>query len=108
MPRGAAPGHGAGGNALFRHGSVGIEMLMLAACGYGPREVLAAATSEAARALGLERVTGAIRPGLAADLLVVDGDPLQDLRVLAPGAQQRIAGVVAAGRFVRWDGQDLI
>ena len=103
-----ATGTDAGGNALFRHGSVGIEMLMLAACGYGPREVLAAATSEAARALGLEDVTGAIRPGLAADLLVVDGDPLQDLRVLAPGAQQRIAGVVAAGRFVRWDGQDLI
>jgi imidazolonepropionase-like amidohydrolase len=103
-----ATGTDAGGNALFRHGSVGIEMLMLAECGYSAREVIAAATSQAARALRVERVTGAVRPGLAADLLVVDGDPLQDLRVLAPGEQRRIVGVIAAGRFVRWDGQDLI
>ncbi|MDR7481868.1 MAG: amidohydrolase family protein [Armatimonadota bacterium] len=101
-------GTDAGGNALFRHGSVGLEMLLLAACGYTAREVLAAATAQAARALRLERVTGAVRPGLAADLLVVDGDPLQDLQVLAPGEPQRIDGIIAAGRIVRWDGQDLI
>jgi imidazolonepropionase-like amidohydrolase len=60
-----------------------------------PVEVLRAATSDAARALGLAAVTGSLRPGLAADLLVVPGDPLADLSTLeAPVA------VFARGRPV--------
>jgi imidazolonepropionase-like amidohydrolase len=45
-------------------------------------DALRSATSESARALGMEDVTGALRPGLEADVLVVDGDPLSDLAVL--------------------------
>ncbi len=45
-------------------------------------DVLRSATSESARALGMEDVTGALRPGLEADVLIVDGDPLGDLAVL--------------------------
>ena len=41
-----------------------------------PAELLRAATSEAAAACRLQRVTGALIEGLAADLLVVPGDPL--------------------------------
>ena len=59
-----------------------------------PVEALRAATSDAALALGLERTTGRIAPGLAADLLVVDGDPLEDL-----GALLRPVLVVARGRI---------
>jgi imidazolonepropionase-like amidohydrolase len=44
-----------------------------------PVEVLRMATSEAALALGLEAETGRIEPGLSADLLLVDEDPLEDL-----------------------------
>ena len=47
-----------------------------------PVEVLQAATSESARALGLEAETGRIAPGLSADFLVLDGDPLEDLSAL--------------------------
>ena len=47
-----------------------------------PAETLRSATSESARALGMEDVTGALRPGLEADVLIVDGDPLSDLAVL--------------------------
>ena len=47
-----------------------------------PVETLRAATSDCALALGLQSVTGALKPGLAADLLVVEGDPLTDLDVL--------------------------
>ena len=47
-----------------------------------PVEVLQAATSESARALGLEAETGRIAPGLSADFLVLEGDPLEDLSVL--------------------------
>jgi imidazolonepropionase-like amidohydrolase len=60
-----------------------------------PLETLRSATSESARALGLAEVCGALRPGLAADLVVVEGDPLLDLAAL-----ERPLLVVAAGRIV--------
>lgn len=47
-----------------------------------PVEVLRSATAEAARALGLEGETGRIEPGLSADFLVLEEDPLADLRAL--------------------------
>jgi len=61
--------------------------------GLGAREVLIAATSQSARALGLEGECGVLRPGLSADVLVVGGDPMRDLGVLR---EPRL--VVARGR----------
>jgi imidazolonepropionase-like amidohydrolase len=61
--------------------------------GFTAVEILDMATSGAAEALGLAAVTGRLEPGLAADLLVVDGDPVADLDALT-----RIALVVARGR----------
>jgi imidazolonepropionase-like amidohydrolase len=60
-----------------------------------PLEVLRSATSESARALGLADVCGAVRPGLSADLVVVEGDPLLDLGVL-----ERPLLVLTRGRMV--------
>ncbi len=59
-----------------------------------PVETLRTATSEAARALELD--AGRLAPGLAADVLVVDGNPLEDLAALL-----RPVLVVARGRIVR-------
>lgn len=50
--------------------------------GLTPAEVLRSATSEAADALGLASETGRIEPGLSADFLILDHDPLDDLRAL--------------------------
>lgn len=47
-----------------------------------PEEALATATSLAADDCGLDTTTGRLRPGLAADLLVVDGDLADDLDAL--------------------------
>lgn len=58
-----------------------------------PLEALRAATSASARALGLGDETGVLRAGLAADVLVVEGDPTADLGALA---SPRL--VVARGR----------
>lgn len=44
--------------------------------------ILRSATSDAARAIKIDGLTGHIAPGLAADLLLVDGDPLLDLATL--------------------------
>ena len=47
-----------------------------------PAAVLRAATSESARALELEHETGRLAPGLAADILIVAGDPTRNLAAL--------------------------
>jgi imidazolonepropionase-like amidohydrolase len=47
-------------------------------CGFTSLEAIQAATLNGARVLGISARTGAIRPGLEADLLVVERDPLRD------------------------------
>jgi imidazolonepropionase-like amidohydrolase len=50
--------------------------------GFTPLESISAATQGGARVLGIDSRTGTIRPGLEADLVVYDGDPLADSRSL--------------------------
>ncbi|MFG2139966.1 amidohydrolase family protein [Streptomyces sp. NPDC048650] len=65
-----------------------------AAVGFPHTEILDLATTHAAHALGLTD-TGTLAPGMRADLLVVDGDPLAELDAL-----RRIRHVFVAGRPV--------
>lgn len=58
------------------------EIRWLHDVGLSSREALAAATGTAAGVLGLGERLGTVREGLAADLIVVDGDPVQDLGAL--------------------------
>ncbi len=58
------------------------DLELMAGVGFSPMQCIESATSAAARALGLERETGAIRPGLGADLVAVRGRPDQDVRAL--------------------------
>ncbi|HEX2374898.1 MAG TPA: amidohydrolase family protein [Actinomycetota bacterium] len=57
------------------------ELRLLVEAGLRPGQALAAATSLAAAHLGLDGV-GRVAPGARADLLLVDGDPMADLRAL--------------------------
>ncbi len=66
--------------------------------GLTPMEAVVAATSRAAEACALAGRTGALAAGLAADVLVVDGDPLADIRVLEDRA--RVVGVFRDGRLM--------
>ena len=50
--------------------------------GCTPAEIIDLATSEAAQALGIGHDTGLLRPGYRADLLVVEGNPLDSLQAL--------------------------
>lgn len=65
---------------LYGFGTI-REMELHQEAGFHPLEVVQHATSNGARALGLEQ-TGVIRPGFEADLIVVDGNPLHNLKVL--------------------------
>jgi imidazolonepropionase-like amidohydrolase len=58
-----------------------LELLMTYA-GLSAVEAIQAATSNSAVALGLEGKIGEVAPGMIADVLVVDGDPVADITVL--------------------------
>lgn len=58
-----------------RHDRFGWSLVAMARLGHPVNDVLVAATSAAADAIGLGASTGRIRPGLAADLVAVAGDP---------------------------------
>jgi imidazolonepropionase-like amidohydrolase len=64
--------------------------------GQKPMDAILAATSVAAEALGMADRIGAIAPGLYADLIAVDGDPLQDITAL-----QRVVFVMKGGRMYK-------
>lgn len=75
-------GTDAGIGQLPHHGYLG-GLQALSWFGMSTEDVLVAATSGAADALGLSGVTGRLAPGRAADLIGVGGDPRTDLGVLA-------------------------
>jgi imidazolonepropionase-like amidohydrolase len=63
-------------------------------------EVLRSATSHAAVLLRQEGRIGCVAPGALADLLVVDGDPLENLALLTEQGAH-LAAIVQGGRFVK-------
>ncbi len=65
------------------HGILPAAVADLVGYGLGVTQALAAATAVAADAIGLGGVTGRLRPGLAADLLIVDGDLRRGVGALA-------------------------
>src|SRR5262249_22539313 len=58
------------------------ELIELRRAGLSPMAAIKAATSLAAECLMIQTRTGAIRPGLEADLIIVDRDPTADLEAL--------------------------
>ena len=64
------------------HGNNAQELECLVDAGMTPMQALVAATGWAAECCGLEKQVGTVQKGKFADLVVVDGDPLKDIRVL--------------------------
>ena len=71
------------------------ELALWARAGIPPARILRAATYEPARYFGMLDSLGTIAPGRLADLVLLDADPLADIR-----NTRRIAAVIAAGRVV--------
>ena len=64
------------------HGNNAEELHHLVEAGMTPMQALVAATGWASQCLGLEKDLGTLERGKVADLVVVDGDPLDDITVL--------------------------
>lgn len=69
------------------------ELELLVNAGLSPEDALAAATTVAARHLEMEREIGSLEPGMAADILLVRGDPLRNIEDL-----HQVDAVVQSGR----------
>jgi imidazolonepropionase-like amidohydrolase len=65
--------------------------------GYSPAEALRAATQLGGEIMGMESELGLVRPGYLADLLLVDGDPTQDVRVLQD--KNRLLMIMQGGKL---------
>src|SRR5216683_1556891 len=82
------------GNIGTLHGpSVFREMEIMTQAGLTPLQVLRSATSNGAKAMGMEREIGTLAPGKLADLVILDADPLGNVMNLS-----RIHLVIKDGR----------
>jgi imidazolonepropionase-like amidohydrolase len=82
------------GNIGTLHGpSVFREIEIMTQAGLSPLQVLRSATSNGAKAMGMEREIGTLAPGKLADLVILDADPLASMMNLS-----RIHRVIKDGK----------
>lgn len=81
------------------HGANGGEFSALHRAGMEPIDAIRAATGDAALLLGLQDRVGTLSHGMLADLILVDGDPLRDIGVLAD--PDRVALVMIGGAVLK-------
>jgi imidazolonepropionase-like amidohydrolase len=97
------------GHSLHRE----IELYVQA--GFTPMEAIQAATLVPARVMGLEKELGTVEVGKRADLIVIDGDPLADIRntrnvelTITGGKMYNAADLWRSVGFKPWQKSDLV
>jgi imidazolonepropionase-like amidohydrolase len=82
-------------SGVYPHGDNARQFPYMVRYGLSPMDALRAATLNSARLLGKERELGSIAVGKYADLIAVDGDPLQNIATLSA-----VKGVIKSGQPV--------
>ena len=80
--------------------AMNVEMECLVGAGWTPHEALEAATLGSAAGIGRDREVGSLEPGKFADMVVVRGDPTQDII-----AMRQVECVFLGGKAVVGGGQ---
>ena len=83
-------------SATYPHGDNAKQFAMYVELGMSPMEAIQSATTIAAESLGWVGDTGAIAPGYFADIIAVEGDPLEDISVL-----ENVTFVMKGGEVVK-------
>ena len=78
------------------HGQNAREPIERVKVGQKPMDAIVGMTSLAAQSMNLDKELGAIAAGLNADLVAIDGDPLQDITAL-----QRVRFVMRNGKVYK-------
>jgi imidazolonepropionase-like amidohydrolase len=81
---------------VYAHGTNAREMVLMVAAGLSPARTLIAATGGNARIFHIDDRLGAVKPGLLADLVAVEGDPTQNI-----AAVEAVRWVMKGGVVVR-------
>jgi imidazolonepropionase-like amidohydrolase len=85
---------------VYPHGDNARELELRVDFGMSPTDALLSATSINARMLHMENRVGAVKPGLLADLIAVEGDPTTDVSVLS-----RVRFVMTLDHYTRFAAQ---
>jgi imidazolonepropionase-like amidohydrolase len=74
--------------------SVDREMELYVKAGFTPMEAIQSATLTSARAMGMEKDSGTVEVGKRADVIIVDGNPLENISDI-----RKVSAVFAEGRM---------
>ncbi len=80
------------------HGQLAIEVEHVVGFGANPADAIAGVTTRAAELCGLEQDLGRLAKGKLADVIGVEGDPLQDVSAL-----RQVKTVIQGGRVIKAD-----
>jgi imidazolonepropionase-like amidohydrolase len=83
----------------FDHFDLGMpmhEIMRMSEAGMTPMQIIVASTRNAAHVSGLDQVLGTIEVGKLADILIIDGNPLEDLSALT-----QVKMVIHSGEIIR-------
>lgn len=86
------------GWGMFAFGDFVDELQAMVSIGMTPTDALLSATRDAADAIGVGHLVGALAPGKKADILVVNGDPTRDIAAL-----RNVRAVMLGGQMVQSD-----
>ncbi|MBX9928068.1 MAG: amidohydrolase family protein [Gemmatimonadaceae bacterium] len=101
---------GCGDDAGFIYQMYGFglirEMELHAEAGFHPLKVIEHCTGNNAKILGMEDKIGRVRAGWLADLIIVDGNPLENLKVLYPVLQTQLKDGKEVRAGIEWTIKD--
>ncbi len=107
--RGGLIGTGEDAGFIYQMYGFGLlrELELHEEAGFSPLKVIQHATSNGAKILGKEDILGRLRVGFKADLIVVGGNPLENLKVLSPlGVEEIRDGKVVKTGGIEWTIKD--